>query len=246
MNSPSTSTVQATRAARSSRCSPQPMPPRRSRPAPHSVTSRVPSNSGTRRARAPRPRAAAIACGRRPRSPPPRSATSERSSWPGPRSSSGRPPVGAAWGHERLGRYLWASGQLDESRVEFALATELLADQDDPEAAAVFAGLGSAELMSGHYATAEHWCARVFDVVPTPADHPAAWVMATRVLGIVRSNQGDPDQARRTLSSVGSPPQQSAHKRAPSPTSTCALRSSTPVTTRRRRTRHSTQSRRVN
>ena len=45
----------------------------------------------------------------------------------------GPPPLGAAWGHERLGRYLWASGQLEESRVEFALATELLADHADPE-----------------------------------------------------------------------------------------------------------------
>ena len=75
------------------------------------------------------------------------------------------------------------------------LAAELLADHGDPEAAAVFAGLGSAELMSGRYATAEHWCTRVFDVVPAADDNPEAWVMATRVLGIVRSNQGDPDQA---------------------------------------------------
>jgi DNA-binding CsgD family transcriptional regulator len=107
----------------------------------------------------------------------------------------GPPPLGAAWGHERLGRYLWASGQLEESRVEFALATELLADHEDPEASAVFAGLGQAELMSGHYANAELWCTRVFDVVPIAADDPAAWVMARRVLGIVRSSQGDPDQA---------------------------------------------------
>ena len=107
----------------------------------------------------------------------------------------GTPARGAAWGHERLGRYLWASGQLEQSRVEFALATVLLADDVGIEAAAVFAGLGSAELMSGHYRAAEHWCTKVFDVVPVVADHPDAWVIATRVLGIVRSNQGDPDQA---------------------------------------------------
>ena len=34
----------------------------------------------------------------------------------------GPPPLGAAWGHERLGRYLWATGRLQESSVEFAQA----------------------------------------------------------------------------------------------------------------------------
>lgn len=107
----------------------------------------------------------------------------------------GTPPLGASWGHERLGRYLWASGQLDESRVEFALAAALLSGDEGAEAAAVFAGLGQAELMSGNYATAERWCAKVFGVVPTPDDNPGAWGMARRVLGVVRSNQGDPDEA---------------------------------------------------
>ncbi|MEO7398040.1 MAG: response regulator transcription factor, partial [Ilumatobacteraceae bacterium] len=107
----------------------------------------------------------------------------------------GPPPLGAAWGHERLGRYLWASGRLDESRAEFTLAAELLADDEGPQTAVVFAGLAQAELMSGHYATAERWCMRVFDVVRTADDNPTAWAMARRVLGIVRSGQGDPDQA---------------------------------------------------
>ncbi len=108
----------------------------------------------------------------------------------------GPPPLGAAWGHERLGRYLWASGQLDQSSTEFALAAELLADDDDDRAAAVvWAGLGQAELMSGNDTTAERWCEKVFNVAPTADEHPAAWGMARRVLGIVRSNQGDPDRA---------------------------------------------------
>ena len=59
----------------------------------------------------------------------------------------------------------------------------------------MFAGLGQAELMSGHYENAELWCRRVFDVVPIADDDPTAWVMARRVIGIVRSAQGDPDQA---------------------------------------------------
>jgi DNA-binding NarL/FixJ family response regulator len=107
----------------------------------------------------------------------------------------GPPPLGAAWGHERLGRYLWASGQLEQSSTEFALAAELLVDDDDPSAVLVWAGLGQAELMSGNYTTAECWCERVFNSVPTADRQPAAWGMARRVLGIARSSQGDPDRA---------------------------------------------------
>jgi hypothetical protein len=57
----------------------------------------------------------------------------------------GPPPQGEAWGHERLGRYLWAAGRLDESRTEFEQAASLLSTNDGPEAARVFAG-GQAEL----------------------------------------------------------------------------------------------------
>ncbi len=107
---------------------------------------------------------------------------------------AGPPPLGPAFGHERLGRYLWSSGQLDESRVEYQRAAELLTI-DGSDAAPVFAGLGQADLMSGDYASAERWCDKVFDLVPTADDDPGPWVMARRVLGIVRSNQGDPDTA---------------------------------------------------
>ena len=107
----------------------------------------------------------------------------------------GPPPLGAAWGHERLGRYLWATGRLEESTVEFARAAFKLSDDDGTAAATVFAGLGQAELMAGNYITAEEWCAKVFDLTPTADDSPMAWGMARRVLGIVRSNQGDPAEA---------------------------------------------------
>jgi DNA-binding CsgD family transcriptional regulator len=102
----------------------------------------------------------------------------------------GLPPLGAAWGHERLGRYLWSSGRLEESRAEFALAAAL--SSEGSEAAAVFAGLGQAELMAGNDAAAELWCAKVFELVRAPESDPLAWAMARRVLGIIRSNQGDP------------------------------------------------------
>ncbi len=107
----------------------------------------------------------------------------------------GPPRLGAAWGHERLGRYLWSSGQLDESRVEFRQAAELLSGEEGAEVARVFSGLGQAELMSGHYEEAQRWCGKVFDLVPTPDEEPVAWAMARRVLGVVRSNQGDPEEA---------------------------------------------------
>ena len=107
----------------------------------------------------------------------------------------GPPRLGAAWGHERLGRYLWFGGQLEESRAEFASAAELLSGDEGPEAAAVFAGLGQAALIAGDYQTAERWCDKVFSLIPTPDGDQAAWVRARRVLGIVRSYQGDPDRA---------------------------------------------------
>ena len=107
----------------------------------------------------------------------------------------GPPRLGAAFGHERLGRYLWSSGRLEESRVEFTLAEQLLSGDEGAESAPVFAGLGQAELMAGRDASAERWCAKVFDVVPSQAEDAAAWGMARRVLGIVRSNQGRPDDA---------------------------------------------------
>jgi len=107
----------------------------------------------------------------------------------------GPPRLGPAWGHERLGRYLWFGGQLEESRVEFALAAGSLSGDEGPEAAAVFAGLAQAALISGDYGAAESWCEKVFGLVPTPDGDRSAWVRARRVLGIVRSNQGDPDEA---------------------------------------------------
>lgn len=103
----------------------------------------------------------------------------------------GPPPQGAAWGHERLGRYLWATGQLDDSRVEFARALELLEASGGSAAAAIHAGLAQAELMAGRNESAERWCATTMGLITTPAHDPLAWSMSRRVLGIVRSNQSD-------------------------------------------------------
>ena len=64
---------------------------------------------------APAQRPEPIGCGRPPSSPAAPSATNERSSSRATRSRSARRRAAEAWGHERLGRYLWASGQLEES-----------------------------------------------------------------------------------------------------------------------------------
>ncbi|HQZ35013.1 MAG TPA: AAA family ATPase [Ilumatobacteraceae bacterium] len=110
-------------------------------------------------------------------------------------SEQGPPPLGAAWGHERLGRYLWATGQLQESVIQFAQAMAMLGADDDPAAAPVYAGLAQAEALGGRDAEAEHWCEKVFALVESPDDNAGAWSMARRALGIVRSNQGDPATA---------------------------------------------------
>jgi hypothetical protein len=82
----------------------------------------------------------------------------------------GEPPRGLAWGYERLGRYLWAVGQLDASATAYReAASRLEADGGlNADAAAVFAGLAQADLMSCRFESAAHWCQRVLD---TPHRH---------------------------------------------------------------------------
>lgn len=108
----------------------------------------------------------------------------------------GAPAQGEALGHERLGRYLWISGDHEDSALEFGRAARLLSAGDNgPEASSTFAGLGQAELMGGRYGSAEHWCLKAFDLVSAPDTDPQAWVLARRVLGLARSALGYPDQA---------------------------------------------------
>jgi DNA-binding CsgD family transcriptional regulator/tetratricopeptide (TPR) repeat protein len=104
----------------------------------------------------------------------------------------GAPPRGAAWGHERLGRYLWAAGHIEDCTAEFEAAAALLPDDGGPDAAPVFAGLGQAELMLGHYRAAEARAQSVFDLLSDAEADPFAWAMARRVLGIVVDHGGDP------------------------------------------------------
>ncbi|HEX2179069.1 MAG TPA: LuxR C-terminal-related transcriptional regulator [Actinomycetota bacterium] len=103
------------------------------------------------------------------------------------------PPKGAAWGHERLARYLWAAGRLGESAVEYERAAALLED-DDPNqsAASVYAGLGQAEFLFCRFDSAETWCRRALQVASTSGGAPQAALHATRVLGLARCHLGYP------------------------------------------------------
>ena len=106
----------------------------------------------------------------------------------------GPSPRGRAWGHERLGRYLWSAGRIDESTLEFERAFEMIETTDGAHGLApVLAGLGQAELMRGNYDAAEAHCRRALDHLPGPDADRLAWVMANRVLGIVVSHRGEPD-----------------------------------------------------
>jgi DNA-binding CsgD family transcriptional regulator/tetratricopeptide (TPR) repeat protein len=108
---------------------------------------------------------------------------------------AGPSPRGEAWGHERLGRYLWSSGLLTESAAEFEIAASLLPETLTINDAVVVAGLAQAAAMAGDLVSAERWCREVFDVVPTVEVEPAAWVMARRVLGVTHAQLGDTDRA---------------------------------------------------
>jgi DNA-binding CsgD family transcriptional regulator/tetratricopeptide (TPR) repeat protein len=57
----------------------------------------------------------------------------------------------------------------------------------------VYAGLGQAELMLGHYDAAEAHAGRVVELLSTPAADPLAWSMSRRVLGIAVDHRGDPE-----------------------------------------------------
>ena len=104
--------------------------------------------------------------------------------------SIGPPPQGAAWGHERLGRYLWSAGRLAESRLEYERAQSLLA-VGDPNAANVLAGLAQADLMAADFDAAEGRAVQATGAAGSPAGDELAWATSMRVLGVVASARGE-------------------------------------------------------
>jgi DNA-binding NarL/FixJ family response regulator len=106
----------------------------------------------------------------------------------------GDPAAGRAWAYERLGRFLWSAGAMDESAKTYDHAASLLGEaelqHDDGAAALTCGGLAQAELMFCRFDRAEHWATRALEVA---AEHDAASRSAgLRVLGVLRALAGDP------------------------------------------------------
>lgn len=104
----------------------------------------------------------------------------------------GDPPRGAAWGYERLGRFLWARGQLDEAARAYERAASLVsADDRTPSAASVFAGLALANLMRCQFPAAERWSLRALDICDEGGGSTATRVSAQHIFGLVHSQRGE-------------------------------------------------------
>jgi DNA-binding CsgD family transcriptional regulator/tetratricopeptide (TPR) repeat protein len=123
----------------------------------------------------------------------------------------GTPPRGRAWGHERLGRFLWTAGRIADSATVYEHAATLAGSETPTDAASAQAGLAQADLMFCHFDAATRWARRALD--GAPADDSATRSMALRVLGVLDAQNGRFDDAvehlRRSLEIVAEP-----HRRA--------------------------------
>ena len=104
----------------------------------------------------------------------------------------GDPPEGRAWAYERLGRFLWSSGRMEESAETYAHAAALLESSDERDGAGAsltYGGLAQADLMFCRFDRAEHWARRA---LATADPHDAASRSAAlRVLGVVETLAGE-------------------------------------------------------
>jgi DNA-binding CsgD family transcriptional regulator/tetratricopeptide (TPR) repeat protein len=102
----------------------------------------------------------------------------------------GEPLRGLAWAQERLGRYLWAQGDLDRSFAAYReAASHLDADAVTPDAAAVYAGLAQAELMRCEFEAAERSSHRAIAICDATAGDRSPWVAATHLLALVHAQR---------------------------------------------------------
>jgi DNA-binding NarL/FixJ family response regulator len=106
----------------------------------------------------------------------------------------GDPAEGRAWACERLARFLWSSGLMEESADMYEHAAVLLdtaGEHDAAGASLTYGGLAQAELMFCRFDRAEHWARRAL----TTADRHdvASRSAAFRVLGVVEALAGDLD-----------------------------------------------------
>jgi DNA-binding CsgD family transcriptional regulator/tetratricopeptide (TPR) repeat protein len=104
----------------------------------------------------------------------------------------GDPPEGRAWAYERLARFLWSSGAMEESAETYAHAAALLdtaPEQTAAGASLTYGGLAQAELMFCRFDRSEHWARRALE---TADSHDAASRSAgLRVLGVVETLAGE-------------------------------------------------------
>jgi DNA-binding CsgD family transcriptional regulator/tetratricopeptide (TPR) repeat protein len=104
----------------------------------------------------------------------------------------GPPPRGWATGHERLARYLWTEGLMEESAAAYETAAALAEkEDDDAHAAPAFAGLAQGALMFCRFDEAERWATRALEAAS--ADDGATFSMAMRVLGVHDAVIGRPE-----------------------------------------------------
>jgi DNA-binding CsgD family transcriptional regulator/tetratricopeptide (TPR) repeat protein len=106
----------------------------------------------------------------------------------------GDPPEGQAWAYERLARFLWSSGLIEESAETYERAADLLdtaGERDAAGASLTYGGLAQAELMFCRFDRAEHWARRA--LAAADADDAASRSAAFRVLGVVEALAGDLD-----------------------------------------------------
>ena len=104
----------------------------------------------------------------------------------------GDPPEGRAWAYERLGRFLWSSGSIEQSAETYANAAALLdasAEKHEAAASLTYGGLAQAELMFCRFDRAEHWAKRALETAGP--DDAASRSAGLRVLGVVETLAGE-------------------------------------------------------
>ena len=181
------------RRRRSSPCCPPRTPPR---PWPLRLPcaiSSARSSFGTPPASRAPARTAVTGSGRPPSSQAAPSATSVPRSSLGKPSVTESPPRGAAWGHERLGRYLWGAGHIEESvggvRGRPRPCCPTTRDQKPRRCSPAWGRPSSCSATTTPPKRERTACS---SCSPAPEADPLAWAMARRVLGIVVDHGGDP------------------------------------------------------
>jgi DNA-binding CsgD family transcriptional regulator/tetratricopeptide (TPR) repeat protein len=115
---------------------------------------------------------------------------------------AGRPSAvsfAPAWQRERLARFLWSTGAMEESAETYARAAALLdgdTGESDADAVRAYTGLAQADLMFCHFERAAHWARRALDIAA--ADDATARAAARRVLGVVETLDGRIDAGLET------------------------------------------------